>query len=184
MAALIWKGSRQNGFENPEPWFGLKIRGGLVGHNLPLSPLIVLVNCQNLEEGALCVKTGFYADISWELVPLGMKMLQWNKRLSSLLQDFVSFWSTLSTPSERDAWKELKLPKFGKQCLKLSFFLWFFDGIIFVKQIGLGSAKTLKKYRFRRLCQFPCELRGENVVLPNFSTAYLHYCSWLLLVPN
>ena len=56
---------------------------------------------------------------------LGIKMQHWNKYLSSLLYDFVSFWSTLSTPSQRDAWKKLKLPKVGKGRLKLSFFLWF-----------------------------------------------------------
>ena len=56
---------------------------------------------------------------------LGIKMQYWNKCLSSLLQDFVSFWSTLSTLSQRDAWKKLKLPKIGKECHKLSFFLWF-----------------------------------------------------------
>ena len=50
---------------------------------------------------------------------LGIKMQHWNKCLSSV---FVSFWSTLLTPSQRDAWKKLKLPKVGKTCLELSFF--------------------------------------------------------------
>ena len=42
-----------------------------------------------------------------------------------LIYWFVNFWITLSTPSQRDAWKKLKLPKVGKGHLKLSFFLWF-----------------------------------------------------------
>ena len=70
--------------------------------------------------GVLCVETGFYADHF-----LGIKMHHWIKCLSSLLSDFVSFWSNLSTPNQGDAWKKLKLPKAGKGCLKLRFFLWF-----------------------------------------------------------
>ena len=58
-----------------------------------------------------------------------------------------SFWSTLLTPSQRDVWKKLKLLKFVKGYLKLSLFLWFTHWwIIWVKHIGLGLARTSKKY--------------------------------------
>ena len=69
---------------------------------------------------------------------MGIKMQHWNKCLTSLLQDFVSFWSTLSTPSQIDAWKKLKshLASFHGSRI---------HGIICVKQIDLGSARTLKK---------------------------------------
>ena len=56
---------------------------------------------------------------------LGIKTQHWNACLSSLFKDFISFWGTLSTPTQREAWKMLKLPKIDKGCLKLSFFLWF-----------------------------------------------------------
>ena len=36
---------------------------------------------------------------------LGIKMRHWNKGLTSLLNNSFSFWSTLSTPSQRAAWK-------------------------------------------------------------------------------
>ena len=51
-------------------------------------------------------------------------------------------------PCQRDAWKKLKLPKVGKGCLKhlASFYGSDIDGIICVRQIGLGLARTLKKY--------------------------------------
>ena len=95
-----------------------------------------------------CVlEMGFYEDISWESrcnieINVGPRFYE----------IFFGFWSTLSSPSQRDSWKKLKLPKVGKGCLKLSFFLWFtlvsshIDGIISVKQIGLGLAKKIKKY--------------------------------------
>ena len=50
--------------------------------------------------------------------------------------------------SQRDAWKNLKLPKIGKGCLKLSFYGSHIDGIVCVKQIDLGSAMALIKYYF------------------------------------
>ena len=37
----------------------------------------------------------------------------------------VRFLPKLVSSSQNDAWKKLKLPKVGKGCLKLSFFLWF-----------------------------------------------------------
>ena len=78
---------------------------------------------------------------------LGIEMQHWNKCLKSLFKDFVSFWSTLSTPSQRDAWKKLKIPKVGKGCSNLaSFYGSHIDGIVYVKQISLGLARTLKKY--------------------------------------
>ena len=70
-----------------------------------------------------------------------------NKYLSLFLKDFVSFLSTLSTPSQMDAWKKLKLPKLVKDASNLaSFYSSHIDGIICVEQIGLGLARILKKY--------------------------------------
>ena len=42
---------------------------------------------------------------------LGIKMHHWNNSQSSLLEDFVSFWSTLWTLCQRDAWKKAKTIK-------------------------------------------------------------------------
>ena len=64
----------------------------------------------------LCVEVGFYADISWES--------RWDIEINVWAQ-FCKIFSTLLTLNKRDAWKKLKLPKVGKDCLKLSSFLWF-----------------------------------------------------------
>ena len=75
---------------------------------------------------------GFYADISWESrcnIEINVWPHLWN---------FVSFWSTLSTPSQRDTLKKLKLPASNLTSFNRSH--------ICVKQIGLESARTLKKY--------------------------------------
>ena len=45
---------------------------------------------------------------------LGIKMQHWNKWLSSLYMILLVF-GTLSTPSKKDAWKKLQLPKVGKR---------------------------------------------------------------------
>ena len=52
---------------------------------------------------------------------LGIKMLQWNNSLT-FMSNFGSFWSPCSTPSERDVWKYLKLPKFDKGYSNLASF--------------------------------------------------------------
>ena len=53
----------------------------------------------------------------------------------------------LSEMGPGDIWENLKLPKVGKGCLKLSFFYGSdIDGIVCVRQIGLGLARAIKKY--------------------------------------
>ena len=54
----------------------------------------------------------------------------------------------LSTLRQKDAWKKIKLQKVGiKNASDLaSFYGSHMNGIVFVKEIGLGSARTLKKY--------------------------------------
>ena len=65
-----------------------------------------------------------------------------NKYLSLFLKDFVSFLSNLSTPSQMDAWKKLKLPKLVKDASNLaSFYSLDIDGMVCMRQIVLGSAR-------------------------------------------
>ena len=65
------------------------------------------------------------------------------------MQLFHKIFLVLDVPYQRDAWKKLQLPKLGKGCLKFSYFYGShsrIDGILYVKQISLGSGRTLKKY--------------------------------------
>ena len=65
---------------------------------------------------------------------LGIKMQHWNACLSSLFKDFVSFWSTILTLRQRDAWKKLILQKLVKDASNLaSFYGSYMDGIVCVK---------------------------------------------------
>ena len=67
--------------------------------------------------------------------------------LTYLLQDFVSFWRTLSTLSQIDAWKKLKLPKVGKRCLKFSLFLWFTKSWNGLCETFVDIKEILKSYK-------------------------------------
>ena len=90
---------------------------------------------------ALCVEIRFSADISWES--------RCNIEMSELtFVRFGSFWSMyLIDPKSKGCLKKVKSPKFGKGCLKLvSFYGSKMNGIVCVKQIGLGLVRTLKKY--------------------------------------
>ena len=96
------------------------------------------------EEGLLCVKRGFYADISWK------------SRCHIEINVWPHFWKillvfevlTLLTPSQRDAWKKLKLLKVGIKDASIlaPFHGSHIDGIVCVKQMCLGLARTLKEY--------------------------------------
>ena len=72
------------------------------------------ISADGKEEGHCVLK--WYADISWE------------SRCNIEINIWAHFYKILlvfEVPYQRDAWKKLKLPKVGKGCLKLSFFLWF-----------------------------------------------------------
>jgi hypothetical protein len=59
---------------------------------------------------------GFYGDNSWES--------RCNIEIN-VLGHFYNIVLVFEVPSQRDAWKKLKLPKVGKGRLKLGFFLLF-----------------------------------------------------------
>ena len=60
---------------------------------------------------------------------------------------FCYFLKYLIDPESNGVWKKLKLPKFVKDTSNLaSFYDSHIHGIVFVIQIGLGSARTLKEY--------------------------------------
>ena len=77
------------------------------------------------------------------------------------------------------ALKKLKLPTVGRGCLKISFYGSHIDGIICVKKIDLGLARTLEKIlKFckneLRLCiliprKYPRKTLLQHTVPPRFS---------------
>ena len=76
---------------------------------------------------------------------LRIKMQHWNKCPTSLLYNFVSFWSTFRTPSQREACKKLKLPKVCKRCLNLSVLICFTHWWNHLCETGwLGVSKDIK----------------------------------------
>ena len=74
---------------------------------------------------------------------------------------FIGFWSAILTPCQRGVWEKLKLPKIGKRCLKLSFFLWFthwWNQLCQIDWLGVGKdiKGILKRFENELTLSFQC----------------------------
>ena len=88
---------------------------------------------------ALCVEMGFYTDVSWEL--------RCNIEINVWAHFFVLFLKYLIDPKSKGFLEKAKTTKkwYKDGSNIASCYDSDIDGIVCVKQIGLGSARTLKK---------------------------------------